>query len=901
MFSASLICPTKVGGIPLLVDYCLVAVLSLLPLGYEYNNKHRERAYLRDEMSTSIGTAETAAAATAALAMATAAARTSNGGDPTATPRTMIQEDAAGEGGEAVATFSNYQAPLWAREVAAAAGETPALSRDKIKQNPNNSDQNIKKDENNKMICIDVDDESEDDEGAKSKNDNNKNNTSSKPKSTKDQVEEAPTNLTMDDAKSPVDQNKAESSQSSQFQSHHHHTSPACESGLLASVSPPTPKSECLTILRQICATPGKLSPLQVEGAGLAIQRHCRLLLGSGGGDATALANGNAASAAHLGVQNGFPQSQPKQVCYRAGFFLGDGAGIGKGRQIAAVIRDSYSRSINVGGVKRRRRHLWLSVSRELVEDAKRDMEDIGCYAPVLDGATVLGGGNNNNNVSDESGVLFVTYALLTSGKGKRMEDIINWLTQGCGGNNKKGQEQQFDGCIIFDEAHKAKNLSMDPPTATGKLVLELQQRLPNGRVMYCSATGVSDLKQMAYATRLGLWGPGTNFNNFTSFRQALEKRGVGAMELLALEMKQAGCFVARTLSWDGAEFNTLKASLSPSQVQVYDESMQWWSLVKEEMHIALARPDMNSPKKMLWSNYWSAHQRFCKELAICAKVPYVVKDALQKLDEGHSIVIGLQTTGEASTQATLEELQSKLSSSSNAVNIDLDEISLPGLLSTAGAVMAGFVRNHFPIAPQPIDPVPVPSMPPQGFSCVDEQQMHFARVRHAERINNMPPPEPIPELVAKRSELLEAITNIELPPAPLDDLIDRLGGVDNVSEMTGRSGRVIRQKKRGSGAQKDCFGFVKRVINGTSARQKFALSAPVSEEDQERLNIVEKKKFMDGRRRVAIISDAASTGISLHAAKKSIACDSRRVHYTIELPWAADKAIQQLGRTHRR
>jgi hypothetical protein len=35
----------------------------------------------------------------------------------------------------------------------------------------------------------------------------------------------------------------------------------------------------------------------------------------------------------------------------------------------------------------------------------------------------------------------------------------------------------------VFDEAHKAKNLYQDPPTATGKLVLALQDRLPNARV----------------------------------------------------------------------------------------------------------------------------------------------------------------------------------------------------------------------------------------------------------------------------------------------------------------------------------------------------------------------------------------------------------------------------------
>jgi hypothetical protein len=57
-------------------------------------------------------------------------------------------------------------------------------------------------------------------------------------------------------------------------------------------------------------------------------------------------------------------------VRFRRGWFLGDGTGAGKGRQVAGILLDNW--------LKGRRRAVWISKSDKLIEDAQRDWSALG-------------------------------------------------------------------------------------------------------------------------------------------------------------------------------------------------------------------------------------------------------------------------------------------------------------------------------------------------------------------------------------------------------------------------------------------------------------------------------------------------------------------------------------------
>ena len=115
--------------------------------------------------------------------------------------------------------------------------------------------------------------------------------------------------------------------------------------------------------------------------------------------------------------------------------------------------------------------------------------------------------------------------------------------------------DPDFDGLIVFDESHKGKNHKGEKPTQMGAKIVELQERLPKARIVYCSATGASEPINMSYMDRLGLWGAGTPFPlGFEQFQVAVERGKLGMMELVSMHLRKEGTYICRTLSFSGCK-----------------------------------------------------------------------------------------------------------------------------------------------------------------------------------------------------------------------------------------------------------------------------------------------------------------------------------------------------------
>ena len=249
----------------------------------------------------------------------------------------------------------------------------------------------------------------------------------------------------------------------------------------------------------------------------------------------------------------------------RAGISIGDGTGTGKTATLAGVILDNWFQG--------RRRAVWFSVKADLIEAVSDEFKRLGLTPPIK----LINDFPTDQEIDIEDGIVFCTYRSLIarSKKGnKRLDQITRWLGP--------------SGVVIFDEGHKAKYAFADDrgkSTQTGAAVLEIQnpERFPDVRVVYSSATSAGEVRHLAYMSRLGLWGTGTNFPiGFEQFAEEIESGGVGALEMVCRDLKAMGRYLCGNLSMGtdpesglSVEFREVIHKLTPTQRRMYDNMAQ--------------------------------------------------------------------------------------------------------------------------------------------------------------------------------------------------------------------------------------------------------------------------------------------------------------------------------------
>lgn len=516
----------------------------------------------------------------------------------------------------------------------------------------------------------------------------------------------------------------------------------------------------------------------------------------------------------------------------RKGFFVGDGTGVGKGRQIAGIILDNFMQG--------RTKAVWISKNNDLYGDAIRDWT--ATTGRSKDEVVSHNKVKPKDKISIKEGILYSTYDTLKSEKGgSRLEQIVEWLGE------------DFDGVIAFDEAHNMGNLfgkkgkfGKSKGSEKARAGVELQRRLPNARIVYVSATAATEVDNLAYAERIGLWGAGTAFASAQDFIAKIGASGLAAMELVIRDMKAMGTYVARSISYNGVNYDTVEHALDPMQTEIYNTMSRAWQKTMSNVQSALETTGgkyNSTERQRALGNFYSGMQRFYNQVLTSMAMPSVIADMRRELDAGHSAVLQIVNTNEAQQNKQLAEAKANGES--------LDNLDL-----TPREALLGYLMNSFPT---------------QMF---EEYTDDDGNLRSRPVMDSAGNPVQNKEAVRQRDALVAEVNQMSIPDGPLEMLFDAFGP-EGVAENTGRSRRVVPKKM--------ADGSITRVEERRTLNHRTA----------------DVQAFQDGKKRILVFSDAGGTGKSYHA-DRTEKNQQLRVHYVLQPGWVASNAVQGFGRTHR-
>ncbi len=429
----------------------------------------------------------------------------------------------------------------------------------------------------------------------------------------------------------------------------------------------------------------------------------------------------------------------------RAGFFDGDGTGVGKSHIIAGIIADNFRR----GGKKA----VWFGPSKNFFKDGQNAWRLVtGEKKRVFQ----VNSTPTHEAIQRKDGILFSTYSTLigTSRKvpGKtRLQQIQDWLGP------------DFDGVIAFDEAHYMKSAiqirgrrGTQEPSQRAIAGMALARAFPNARVVYASATGATDIINMAYLDRLNLWGPETAFPSKEAFVSAISDGGLAAMEIVARDMKAKGKYVRRQLSSRGLTYEQIEHKMDAEQVDVYNNVAAMW----RETLLALEETNMRSGVAgNQLQTFWNKHQDFFNRVLTSISMPTLIPFIQEQKDAGNAVVLQITSTNQATMDRQMADRE--------------EEETLEDVELSSKEILENFLRENFPV---------------EAYQTVQDadgnETQEMVRDDNGEPVVDR-------EAAARRDALLERLFDLHVPEGALDQIIQHFGD-SQVAEVTSRKDRIV-------------------------------------------------------------------------------------------------------------
>lgn len=420
----------------------------------------------------------------------------------------------------------------------------------------------------------------------------------------------------------------------------------------------------------------------------------------------------------------------------KGGFIIGDGTGVGKTNEICGVMMDQWMRGIkrHIIVVEREKHVAHVQDAWSMIGGATRDI--------FYQGATAAG-----EAIPDRDGVLVTTYALIRNDR--RYEALLDWAHS----------RAEMNGILAFDEAHNMRNAVEDKheegsgkknQSQQGERGVELQEALPEAGVIYASATMATDVYNLGYAPRLGLWGQDAPFNTAEAFISEMYELDDAALEQVCIDLKAAGRYCSRTLSFDGVEYDEIVHRLTPAQRRMFDGAIKNWRALNDMMRNAVVKAGGNG---MYQSGRLSQMRRALVEQTLAAfNVDTLIADIHREIADGNAPVIQIAYTGEARLK--------RLADGRDYIPVD----------DYKDEQVIRWIEENFP-----------------ETKLVYDKSAH----RNVPKVDVNGNPVPDVEALAAKQRALQIADELAFRNSILDRLLLEFG-TDQVAEVTGRSIRAI-------------------------------------------------------------------------------------------------------------